>query len=242
MKKPIDLILFDLGNTLIYDRDPWPPILSRADAELWRVLNDAGVGLSRREVYGEFETLFSLYNVRHRNDLSEPTTAAILDELLSQKGYQLPKETLRAALHAMYAVTQSNWFAEGDALGILKLLKGRGFRLGVVSNAADDENTLRLIDKSGFRPYIEYVVSSAAFGKRKPHPGIFQVALDHFGVPAERAVMIGDTYEADIAGGQAVGMNTIWITRGVDGFHRDLDVRADAVITSLNEIPDILTR
>jgi len=241
MKTPIKLVIFDLGSTLIYEKDDWTPYFPRADAALWKVLHDAGVRLEPPELYGEFDTLFNLYYVQHRNDLDEPTTAAVLDDLLQSKGYSLPDATLRSAMRAMYAVTQSNWFPERDAIPTLDLLRERGFHIGLISNAADDENTQALIDKGGFRPFLEFIVSSAAFGKRKPDPGIFEVALQHFQMPPEQAVMVGDTYEADIVGGYGIGMNTIWITRRVSYMPEHLPVEPDVIVTSLSEIPTLLS-
>jgi HAD superfamily hydrolase (TIGR01662 family) len=241
MNRPIDLILLDLGNTLIYDSEPWPFLFAEADAELWRVLHHAGVDLAPSDVYGEFETLFSFYNFHHRGDLEEPTTAKVLRELLAQKGQVLAEKTLREGLRAMYSVTQSNWFPEPDALPMLRLLREGGFRLGLISNAADDENTQTLVDKGGFRQYLDYAISSAAYGKRKPHPGIFRAALDHFGTSPERAVMVGDTYDADIAGGHQVGMNTIWITRRLREPTGSRGLLADAVVSALSEIPEIVS-
>jgi len=240
MKKPIDLVLLDLGNTLIYDKEPWPPLYERADAALWRVLHAAGIPLEPQAVYGEFNTLFGLYYANHRGGLEEPTTAAVLDGLLRKHGHVLPNGTLRAALRAMYAVTQSNWYPEDDAVPTLRILRERGFHVGVVSNVADDENVQALIDKCGLRPYVEHVLSSAAFGRRKPDPTIFRAALDHFGVTAVRTVMVGDSYEADILGGRAAGLNTIWITRRVRELPDSAATGADTTVSALGDIPQLL--
>lgn len=45
----------------------------------------------------------------------------------------------------------------------------------------------------------------------KPAPVFFEAALQRFGSSAERAVIIGDTLDADIAGGVAVGMRTVLV-------------------------------
>ncbi|OGO27883.1 MAG: hypothetical protein A2W33_05825 [Chloroflexi bacterium RBG_16_52_11] len=234
----IRVILFDLGDTLMYDKQPWPPFFPRADAALWKVLHNARVELEPRDLYGEFNNLFELYYARRESELTEPTTATVLDELLQQKGYVLSKETLSEAMRRMYAVTQSNWFPEEDAIPTLEILKKRGFHIGYISNAADDENTQTLIDKGGLRPYAEFILSSAAFGMRKPHPGIFHAALDHFDLPPEQAVMVGDTLDADILGAKQVGMKSIWITRRAyrnpDEEHR---IQPDLSLPSLSEIP-----
>ncbi len=56
----------------------------------------------------------------------------------------------------------------------------------------------------------------------KPYPDAYDTALRHAGnIALDRSVMIGDTFHTDIAGGCAVGMDTIWIAGGV---HLD-DVR-----------------
>ncbi len=241
MKSPISVVLFDLGSTLIYDKEPWQPFFLRADAALWDNLHSAGVQLTPRALYGGFDTLFQFYYSNHRGDLNEPTTFTVLDGLLRENGYALSAETLRGAMRTMYAVTQSNWFPEAEAIPTLQALVRRGFRIGLISNAADDENTQVLIDKGGFRPYLDYIISSAAFGRRKPDPGIFRDALDYFGVPAARAVMIGDTPEADILGGQQAGMNTIWITRRVHDAVEGRRPRPDTVVARLDEIPALLS-
>ncbi len=241
MKAPIKFVLFDLGSTLIYEKDDWTPFFPRADAALWKILHEAGVRLEPHDLYGEFDTLFHLYYVQHRNDLDEPSTAVVLDDLLRKNGYILPNAAIHAGMRAMFAVTQSNWFPEDDAIPTLEMLRKRGFHIGLISNASDDENTQTLIDKGGFRPFLELIISSAAFGRRKPDPGIFEAALRHFQTPPEQAVMVGDTYEADIVGGHAVGMNTIWITRRVSNASEQPAVQPDAIVTSLQEIPALLS-
>ncbi len=241
MKTPIHVVIFDLGSTLIYENGPWDDLFIQADAALWDVLHTAGVGLQPRELYGNAPTLFSLYYDQHRNDLAEPRTAAVLDGLLQSRGFHLSKATLREAMRAMFTVTQTNWLAEQDAIPALKRLKRGGLRLGMISNASDDDNTQALIDKAHLRPFFEYVMSSARFGRRKPDPGIFRDALAYFGAPPEAAVMVGDNYEADIAGARAVGMQSIWITRRVaEPFPAQSQVKADAVVATLGEIPAAL--
>ena len=45
----------------------------------------------------------------------------------------------------------------------------------------------------------------------KPELALYQKALDEVGVDAHQAIMIGDTYEMDIAPAQQLGMKTVWI-------------------------------
>lgn len=236
-------IFIDLGGTLMYDKDTWPPYYERADAALWEVLRSAGVQLQPQDLYGERTSLFELYYAQRESELNEPTTFVFLNELLVHKGFRLPKDTIHNALRAMYAVTQSNWYLEDDALPTLEILNRMGYQIGYISNGADDENTQSLIDKTGLRPYAGFILSSAAFGLRKPHPAIFQAALSHFMINPEEAVMIGDTLDADVLGANQLGMKSIWITRRA---HRDPELEKrilpDQTVSSLKEIPSRLSK
>jgi len=242
MIKSIRVVVFDLGGTLIYDKDPWPPIFHRADLALLEALQKTGLHIDPSTFFHGHRGLLSLYYDRRGDDTKEETTAVLLKHLLEEQGHlNSSDEAIAAALRAMYAVTQSNWFPEDDAIPTLQTLKERGLHLGLISNAADDENTQTLIDKGGFRPYLEFIISSAAFGIRKPHPSIFQTALDHFQVKANEAVMVGDLLETDILGAHQIGMKSIRITRRAIKTKNRPKVRPDAVVSALGEIPPLLS-
>jgi putative hydrolase of the HAD superfamily len=241
VKSPIRVIFFDLGNTLIYDKESWTGLYQLADNALWKSLRASGAHSSPREIYGEHETLFHYYYKLRENDLDEPGITTVLKGLLKNKNITVPEEKLHEAMLAMYAVTQANWFVEDDAIPTLRTLKERGFRLGIISNGADDENTYTLIDNANLHQFFEFIISSAKHGKRKPHPAIFRYALDHFKIPAEQTIMVGDTFDADIIGARAVGMNSIWVTRRARETEPDSQVRPDAVVSSLAEIPALLS-
>ena len=130
---------------------------------------------------------------------------------------------------------------EEDAIPTLRALKENGFHIGVITNSSDDENTQTLMDKAGIRPYLDWSISSAAFGKRKPHPAIFDAGLQHFGVSAQEAAMVGDTFDADIVGAEQVGMFSIWITHRVRKTTPHFNARPDAVVSTLSEIPALLS-
>ncbi len=241
MKEPIRLVLFDLGSTLIYEKASWDGLFPRADAALWRVLRRNGVSLHPRDVYGRQRTLFELYSQLHGEGLSEPTMSVVLGDLLRGKGFPLSQEQLREAMRAMFSVTQTNWSAEEDAVPTLRALRDNGFHTGVISNASDEDNAQVLVDIGGLRPYLEYIVTSAAFGTRKPDPSIFQLALNFFHIDPREAVMVGDTPEADIVGAHRSGMQGIWIKRRAHGpALLDPEAVPDATISALSEILALL--
>jgi putative hydrolase of the HAD superfamily len=82
-------------------------------------------------------------------------------------------------------------------------------RIGIVSNNLLDEQREKLA-LCGFEPFVDALVVSEEAGMSKPDPRIFHLALDRLGVPADSAVMVGDSWPADIVGARAAGVRAIW--------------------------------
>jgi HAD superfamily hydrolase (TIGR01549 family) len=237
----VEVVLFDLGNTLFYDNMPaWPRVYRRAESALWKVLRRGGARVSAATLYGRRDTLLSYYYALRGIGTHEPGTFRVLTDLLVRHNSQISATTVAEALRAMYAVTQLNWRVEHDATPTLRLLQERGCRLGAVSNGSDDQNAYEMLEKANLHQLFGFVITSAAHGLRKPDPSIFQAALDHFRVRPHLAVMIGDNYDADILGAHALGLSTIWITRRVSPLPTTRPILPTATVTTLIEIPALL--
>jgi FMN phosphatase YigB (HAD superfamily) len=68
----------------------------------------------------------------------------------------------------------------------------------------------------------------------KPHPTIFQTALDRVGVGAGEAAMVGDSPAEDVEGARALGLRAILVDR--DDRHPDVEGR----VTDLYALPAAL--
>jgi putative hydrolase of the HAD superfamily len=238
----IKVVFFDLGSTLVYSKDPWPPLYQQADRALVELLNRSGTEIDPAAFKKEFGGFLRSYYENFSLDNKEKTTFSVLREMLFQKGIRsTPEPVLRAALEAMYAVTQKNWVLEEDAISTLETLKSRGYRMGLISNTSDDNNVQGIVDRWGLRPFFETILTSAALGIRKPDPRIFQVALEHFQVPPDAAAMIGDILNADVLGANQLGIYSIWITRRAQlPDEGELAIQPQAVVTALYQIPGLL--
>jgi len=87
----------------------------------------------------------------------------------------------------------------------LSLLAGR-MRLAAVTNTAtmSADDVRALLDPAGIGEHLEYIVTSTDVGAAKPDPAVIHVALELLGVPAARALVVGDAItdgEAAIAAG-----------------------------------------
>lgn len=242
-RRRFEVILFDLGDTLIYFDGNWPQVFARARGAMLRSLQEDGLKLGP-DFLDEFYDRMQAYYLERDIEFIEHTTYYVLKTTLDDRGYQdTPDEILRAALAGFHTVTQMSWYPEADAIPTLQALRQMGYRLAIVSNAADDENTQLLVDKLGARPYLEFALSSAAQGIRKPNPHIFFSALERLGAVPEHAAMVGDTLGADILGAHNAGIFAIWVTRRAETVanraHADT-IRPDAQISTLSELPALL--
>jgi putative hydrolase of the HAD superfamily len=106
-----------------------------------------------------------------------------------------------------------------DALPVLEELRAAQLRLGLVSNGIRELREF----VTHHRLDVDAVVGSRAHGFVKPHPTIFQAALQQLGVEPAQAAMVGDSLEEDIEGARALGMRAILIDR--DDRHPDVQER-----------------
>jgi HAD superfamily hydrolase (TIGR01549 family) len=97
------------------------------------------------------------------------------------------------------------------ALALLTALRPH-VRIGIVSNNLLDEQQDK-IRLCAFTPFIDALVVSEEAGIAKPDPAIFHLALQRLGCSADEAVMVGDSWAADVEGARAAGIRVIWFNR-----------------------------
>lgn len=112
------------------------------------------------------------------------------------------------------------------------------YYLCTASNAPNDQQYNRL-KLAGFYPFIKKVFTSEAIGHSKPLPEFFDACFSQMlDITPEQTVIIGDSLTADIKGGKAYGMKTIWYN------HLQADIPKekyyDAKVDKLLEIKEIL--
>jgi putative hydrolase of the HAD superfamily len=237
-------VIFDLGGTLMYERAAWPAITAQADEALTNYLREQGMELNLSTFPREFRRRLDKYFKKREKDLLETTYSFVLRDVLTDKGYgNVSEDILRAALDRLFAITQTNWALEEDTLPTLKKLEENGYRLGLISNAGDDQDVQQLARRFGIDQYFDFILTSARCSYRKPHPRIFELALSNWYFLPSEAVMVGDNLDADVRGAQQVGLYTIWLSRRASRRTADeAAIQPDASLDSLYEIPAFLDR
>jgi HAD superfamily hydrolase (TIGR01458 family) len=95
------------------------------------------------------------------------------------------------------------------------------------------------MDIGGFVDGLEYASGTKAMIIGKPSKDFFQIALDHMGLQANQAAMIGDDIDADIGGAQQAGLQGILVKTGkYRKSYADLSaITPDLIIDSVAELP-----
>jgi HAD superfamily hydrolase (TIGR01662 family) len=235
-------VIFDLGGTLMYERASWHDTTAEGDEALTRYLIDQGMELNLSTFPVEFRRRLGEYFAQREKDLLETSYTFVLLELLKDKGYtNLPDEVVRKALDSLFAITQTNWVLEDDAVQTLKKLERDGYRMGLISNAGDDQDVHQLVRRFGIASYFDFILTSAACSYRKPHPRIFELAIANWYFLPTETVMVGDNLDADIRGAKNAGLYAVWISRRAGPSSDDQPrVQPDATVSTLSELPALL--
>jgi putative hydrolase of the HAD superfamily len=121
-----------------------------------------------------------------------------------------------------------------DAERVLRQLRTRGYRLGIVTNGSIVSQRAKLLS-SGLAELVEEVLISAEEKVKKPDVEIFVRAAERLSVRVEESVFVGDNPQTDIAGAHAAGMKTVWLNRHL-AWPEDLSVVPDYTLSSLAEL------
>ena len=212
------MVLFDLDNTLIDRVAAFRTWASTFVAE--RNLGGAAemLWLERADQDGFKPRSAFFVEVRSRFDLRDPLPA-----LLEAYGGDYPR---------CVAPPPPETFAA------LKLLRDRGWKVGVITNGAPTQAVKFTAAK--LTEVLDGWVISEVIGARKPERALFVAAAEACGAELDGGWMVGDNPEADIVGGVGCGLRSIWIQRGRDWSLPHL--RPDAIVTTIPDaVAHILT-
>ena len=159
---------------------------------------------------------FASYFRAHDAELFPPQTDDELDlpaaiaAAFRGQGVDLADEEIRAYLRAAQDVWAAHYALASSTHALLEALRTRGLKLALVSNMASPWWLIEpILERMGLVERVDAIVLSSEVGKRKPHPAVFERALDELGVAPVEALFVGDRLEADVAGASRVGMRTV---------------------------------
>jgi putative hydrolase of the HAD superfamily len=221
-------VIFDWGGTLT----PWHNI---DQDELWRAVcgrhDDAGLAAqTAARLRAAEQELWELAEREHRS--------ATLDEVFSRAGVQATE----ALLATYFEAWDPHTFTDPGAAELLRGLRERGIKIGVLSNTMwPRDQHERIFSRDGVLELIDGAVYSSEIAWTKPHPEAVRAAMAAIGVtsPAE-CVYVGDRPFDDMYGAHRAGMRTVLIPNSdVPGYE---GVAPDAVVGRIADLLDVIDR
>lgn len=212
-------ILFDAVGTLIY---PDPPV-----AEAY---HRAGQTLVSKWTRAEIAQRFRAAIKRHPQ--GSTTSEKLERERWERIVYDViddvadPQRQLLDQLWRHFG-SAGSWRLYDDVAPVWLGLARRGYVLGVASNF---DSRLRAICRGlPLLDECEHLFVSSEIGFPKPEFRFYRAVEEQLGLPAEQILLVGDDFDADIAGPRAAGWQTMWLRREENEF-------ATEWIRSLREI------
>jgi HAD superfamily hydrolase (TIGR01509 family) len=217
----VDAVLFDYSGTLF----------RLEEDESWF----HGIEVDKREVDGHVQaelmrrlTAPTGRSVKMTSEAHEAWVNRDLEPHLHREAYlHVLRESGLADHHAeaLYerVIDPSSWTPYPDTAAVLQGLHRQGIKTAVVSNIAFDVRPA--FAALGVADCVDEFVLSFEVGAIKPAAAIFETALSRLGVDASRALMIGDSDEAD-GGARNVGCGFVLVDPLPTAQRRDGLVRA----------------
>jgi putative hydrolase of the HAD superfamily len=259
---PIRAVLFDLDDTLIVDaavtKEAIAATASIAFAQIGAIEADfqrsvlahaprlaaaaalrpfcKRIGISPFEcLWGEFSA--DTPDFRALREWARTYRCQVFDAALRDQ--QIDGSDVAEQLAASYEKTRRRLARlMPDAMEVLVRLSPN-YRLGLLTNGAPDLQREK-IAASGLGAFFDAIAISGEHDIGKPEAEIFHRLLAELDVPAQQAVMIGNSLERDIAGATNAGIASIWIK--VPGAEETADVTPTATILTLAELPNLVAQ
>ncbi|MBC6971346.1 HAD family hydrolase [Bacillus sp. Xin] len=92
---------------------------------------------------------------------------------------------------------------------LLQQLQNQNIAIGIITNGFTEFQMNNLCALQ-LHTYTNTILISEAEGIKKPHPAIFERALQQLNVTAKECIYVGDHPENDVIGAENTGITTIW--------------------------------
>jgi putative hydrolase of the HAD superfamily len=200
-------VLLDVGDTLVRADPSWRGVYAR-------VFGSHGISATAEDFEAAFRAAWREWEHEGPFEASEEASfqrLMALDRLVFDRlGYpDLPESFFRDVDREFRK--RSAFYVFPDVIPALDAIQAAGLRLAVVSNwgwAAPE-----LLQTLALARHFEVLSISARVGYQKPHPAIFQHALELLGVRPEEAIHVGDDPTADVQGARRAGIEAVLLAR-----------------------------
>ena len=150
----------------------------------------------------------------HTTEKDRTTGKYTLDEGLELTLRRLgifTQEKLELALSRRHAALSDTFSAiPKESVQLLKELKARGIKIGLMTNTFSDERNF--IRSCELFPYFDIALISYEQGICKPDPQMYRMMTEQLGVAPEECLFVGDGGSRELYGAREAGMQAVQCT------------------------------
>jgi len=244
--KEIKGIIFDFGFTLYYFKDAtvekymdcYKEGLERCIQKLHKtdILKDSSEKHKFKKIFNKRRLeSFKL----SRNTSEEFPTTEIFKNICDNMNLKVDGKLCENLATLYHSCEEEEWVPFENTEKTLKKLKKMNIKLAVLSNHPHHKTIHTLLKKFNLTDYFEAIITSADYGKRKPHPEIFKYTIKKMGFnerDVPNILMCGDEY-ADIVGAHRAGLKKVFFLRKVEfPFEKEIPIEDYEKVKEISEI------
>jgi putative hydrolase of the HAD superfamily len=230
MGNKIRALFFDIDDTL-YDSS-LQASLARKNAI--KAMIEAGLDVSEEDCLDSLDNIVKRFGSNYRYHF---------DELLREHDHDPNPRIIAAGVAAYHATKIAYLVPFPDTVPALLKLRDLGYKLGIITDGISVKQWEKLI-RLGLQHFFHSVTISSDFGKEKPDPELFRIAIKKSGCKPEETVMLGDRLDKDISGANKAGMVTVQIMKSKykKAKPKNASEEPDYVISELSDLLGVLNR
>ena len=231
---PFELILFDLDDTLM-------DFSAAEDWSLEETLSSLGVDLQGLSNAGEdFRVSYKAHSAKlwAQVETGEVNKSVVKYErfVRASQDHNIELDGQLAGERYLEKLAERVFycpFAEELCARLSKEIK-----LGIITNGIDYVQKRRLA-KSSIKEHVDYMLVSEECGYPKPHPRMFEIALERSGVnDPSQVLMVGDRLESDVLGANNAGLKSCWYNPHKQKNHSSIEPNFE--IRELRQVIEII--
>lgn len=244
-----DFLFFDLDNTL------WD-FSTNAKAALLQTLQD----LKYIDKISSFEEYFLIYEEINDSLWVDYRAKKVTKQFLIVERFSRSLSSFNITNQDWEEINRYYLECMGNQTGLfpgtletLDYLKAKGYQMYIITNGFKEVQYAKL-QNSGIASYFKRVFVSEELQTAKPHRQIFEYALKSSNASKKKSIMIGDSWDVDIEGALAFGIDQVMIlnhgknevpdavkSKLLLNNSNNLEVKPFKKTFFLNQIKDLLT-
>ncbi|MEI7926105.1 MAG: HAD family hydrolase [Chloroflexota bacterium] len=221
---PLRAIVFDLWGTLLTERRAVFPERAQMRFDgVAAILRRHGIDPTIEEFterHRESMAALSALQEEGRDVTAEERARHVIERFDPALPDRVPEGDIDAFIEAYGGpIVQTPPELLPGALEVIEEARARGFAVGLISNTgvSGGRHLRPVLEAHGLLEHFDVLLFSDELRQSKPHPGIFEAALEALGATADEAVFVGDTPRYDVGPPRQYGWWVVQVGDRDDG-------------------------